>query len=115
MTACRKAFGHRTTLRGFLDWTVSRGEVHVKVFGGAKVVGIGAAAKPAIGKLDSEAAIEVFEPESFKIIASSLGGNLGQQLQFHTGTGEVALRWLGKPELRTLLMSEENRPFLPIE
>jgi hypothetical protein len=31
------------------------------------------------------------------------------------GTGEVALRWLEKPELRTLLKSEQNRPFLPIE
>jgi chemotaxis receptor (MCP) glutamine deamidase CheD len=57
----------------------------------------------------------VLEAEGFKIIASSLGGNLGRQLQFHTGTGEVALRWLEKPELRTLLKSEQNRPFLPIE
>jgi chemotaxis receptor (MCP) glutamine deamidase CheD len=75
---------------------VSREEVHVKVFGGAEVVGSGAAAKPAIGKLDSEAAIEVLEAEGFKIIASCLGGNLGRQLQFHTETGEVALGWLGK-------------------
>jgi chemotaxis receptor (MCP) glutamine deamidase CheD len=75
---------------------LARGEVHVKVFGSAEVVGIAAAAKPAIGKLDSEAAIEVLEAEGFKIIASSLGGSLGRQLQFHTGTGEVALRGLGK-------------------
>jgi chemotaxis protein CheD len=72
------------------------GEVQVKVFGGAEVVGIGAAAKSAIGKLNSEAAIEVLEAEGFKIIASSLGGKLGRQIQFHTGTGEVARRWLGK-------------------
>ena len=75
---------------------VSRGEVHVKVFGGTAVVGIGAAAKPAIGKLNSEAAIAVLEAEGSKIIASTLGGNLGRQLLFHTGTSEVALRWLGK-------------------
>jgi chemotaxis receptor (MCP) glutamine deamidase CheD len=31
---------------------VSRGEVQVKVFGGAEVLGIGAAMKPAIGKLE---------------------------------------------------------------
>jgi len=80
------------------------------VFGGAEVVGIGAAAKPAIGKLNSEAAMEVLEAEGSKIIASSLGGNLGRQLQFHTGTGEVALRWLGKPEPRTLSTSEQNLP-----
>jgi chemotaxis receptor (MCP) glutamine deamidase CheD len=81
---------------GYDQLDVSRGEVHVKVFGSAEVVGIAAAAKPAIGKLDSEAAIEVLEAEGFKIIASSLGGSLGRQLQFHTGTGEVALRGLGK-------------------
>jgi chemotaxis receptor (MCP) glutamine deamidase CheD len=56
----------------------------------------GATANPAIGKLNSEAAIEVLEAEGFKIIASSLGGNLGRQLQIHTGTGEAALGWLGK-------------------
>ena len=38
----------------------------------------------------------MLEAERFKIIASRLGGNLGQQLQLHTGTGEVAPRWLGK-------------------
>jgi chemotaxis receptor (MCP) glutamine deamidase CheD len=65
-------------------------EVQAKVFGGAEVVGIGAAEKSAIGKLNSEAAIEVLEAEGFKIIASSLGGKLGRQIQFHTGTGEVA-------------------------
>jgi len=41
---CRKAPRYRTA--------VSRGEVHVKVFGGAEVVGIGAAAKPAVGTIE---------------------------------------------------------------
>jgi chemotaxis protein CheD len=82
---------------------VSRGDVQVKVFGGAEVVGIGAAAKPAIGKLNSEAAIEILETEGFKIIASSLGGSLGRQIQFHTGTGEVALRWLGKTRAEDII------------
>jgi chemotaxis receptor (MCP) glutamine deamidase CheD len=76
----------------------------VKVFSGAEVLGIAAAAKPAIGKPNSEALIGVSEAEGFKIIASSLG-KLGPQLQFHTGTGEVGLRWLG-----TLSTSEQNRP-----
>ena len=51
----------------FDQFDVSRGEVHVKVFGGTAVVGIGAAAKPAIGKLNSEAAIAVLEAEGSKI------------------------------------------------
>jgi chemotaxis protein CheD len=75
---------------------VSRGEVQVKVFRGAEVLRIGAAAKSVIGKRNSEAVIEVLEADGFKIIASSLGGKLGRQIQFHSGTGEVAMRWLGK-------------------
>jgi chemotaxis receptor (MCP) glutamine deamidase CheD len=76
--------------------------VHVKVFGG-EVVGIATAAKPAIGELNSEAAIEVLEADGCKIRASSLGGNLGRQLQFHTGTGEVALRWPGKTRAQEVI------------
>jgi chemotaxis protein CheD len=75
---------------------VPRREVQVKVFGGAEVLGTGPAAKPVIGRLNSEAAIEVLAVEGFRIIGSSLGGNLGRRIQFHTGTGEVALRRLGK-------------------
>ena len=62
----------------FEQLDVSRGEVQVKVFRGAEVLRIGAAAK--------------------SVIAShqGLGGKLGRQIQFHTGTGEVAMRWLGK-------------------
>jgi chemotaxis receptor (MCP) glutamine deamidase CheD len=82
----------------------------VRVFGGAEVLGIAAAAKPAIDKPNSEAAIGVSEAEGCKIIASGLGGNLGRQLQFHTGAGEVALRWLGKPGPRRLSTCEQNRP-----
>jgi chemotaxis receptor (MCP) glutamine deamidase CheD len=48
------------------------------------------------------------EAEGFKIIASSLGGKLGRQIQFHTGTGELARRWLGKTRSRMLLTNEQN-------
>jgi len=70
---CRKAPGHRTPYADFsirqLSWQfdlldVSRGEVHLKVFGGTEVVGNGVAAKPAIGKLNSEAAIQVLRLNS---------------------------------------------------
>jgi chemotaxis protein CheD len=76
--------------------------VQVKVFGGAEVVGFGAA-KTVIGKLNGEAAIEVLEAEGFKIITSTLGSNLGRQIQFHTGTGDVALRCLGKTRAEDII------------
>jgi chemotaxis receptor (MCP) glutamine deamidase CheD len=56
-----------------------------------------------IGRLNSEAAIEVLAVEDFRIIGSSLGGNLGRRVQFHTGTGEVALRRLGKARAEDII------------
>jgi len=82
---------------------VARREVQVKVFGGAEVLGTGPAAKPVIGRPNSEAAIEVLAVEGFRIIGSSLGGNLGRRIQFHTGTGEVALRRLGKTRAEDII------------
>lgn len=72
---------------------VSRSELQVKIFGGADMMSNGSKrpAPSAIGRQNSETAIEVLEAEGFKIIASSLGGTLGRNLQFHTGTGEVVL------------------------
>ena len=66
-------------------------------------------------KLNSEAAIQVSEAEGCKIITSSLGGNLGRQLQFHIGAGEVALRWLGKTEAENVIDECAEPPGFPIE
>jgi chemotaxis receptor (MCP) glutamine deamidase CheD len=52
---------------------------------------------------EREAAIEVLAVEDFRIIGSSLGGNLGRRVQFHTGTGEVALRRLGKARAEDII------------
>lgn len=74
---------------------VSRGDVQVKVFGGAEILGMGGAAKPAIGKLNSETAIEVFEAEGFKIIASGSGGKSGpaNPIPCRNRRGGGALAW----------------------
>jgi chemotaxis protein CheD len=72
-----------------------RSEVQVKVFGGADVLMVAnEASRPTVGRLNCEAAIRVLHDEGFDVIASSLGGTSGVNIQFHTGTGEVLLRRL---------------------
>ena len=73
-----------------------RSEVQVKLFGGGDVLKVEShRTQPTVGMLNSETALRVLEEEGFKIKISKLGGTTGMNIQFHTGTGEVLLRWLG--------------------
>lgn len=71
-----------------------REDVQVKLFGGADVLAVKNHAKPTIGRLNCEAAIEIVKAEGFVVAASSLGGNAGLNIRFNTRTGEVLLRRL---------------------
>jgi len=72
-----------------------RGEVQVKLFGGADVLKVTHdESRPTVGRLNCEVAIRVLRDEGFDVVASSLGGTSGVNIQFHTDTGEVLLRRL---------------------
>lgn len=74
-----------------------RSEVQVKLFGGADVLVTGdTSTKPTVGKLNSEAALQVLVAEGFQVTASSLGGKSGLKLSFDTRTGEVQVRRLNQ-------------------
>ena len=74
---------------------VVRSEVQVKIFGGGDVLLVtNEAARPTVGQLNIEAALRVLSEEGLGVVASSLGGTSGVNIQFHTGTGEVLLRRL---------------------
>lgn len=90
-------FAIRDLARQFDELGAQRNEVQVKLFGGADVllVSDAASAKPTVGKLNSEAAIEVVRDEGFRVSASSLGGTSGLNIRFDTRTGEVLLLRLG--------------------
>ena len=90
-------FAIRDVARRFDELGVRRAEVEVKLFGGADVLLVSdlGAARPTVGRLNCEAAIEVVEAEGFQVIASSLGGTAGLNIRFDTRTGEVQLRRLG--------------------
>jgi len=73
----------------------ARGELEIKLFGGADVLQVSpSSTRPTVGKQNCEVAIEVSREEGLGVLASSLGGTLGRSIRFHTGTGEVQLRWL---------------------
>jgi len=89
-------FAIRELARQLDDLGARRDEVEVKLFGGADVllVSDAASAKPSVGRLNCEAAIEVVEAEGLRVVASSLGGNSGLNIRFDTRTGAVQLRRL---------------------
>ena len=87
-------FAVRDIARQFDELGAQRAEVQIKLFGGGDVllVSDAACAIPTVGKLNCEAVIEVVSAEGFNVIASSLGGKIGRNIQFNTRTGEVLLR-----------------------
>lgn len=77
-----------------------RAELQVKLFGGADVLPVRSepSLRETVGRQNWQTALAVLEEESLDVFASDLGGTLGRTIQFHTGTGEVLLRRLSKPE-----------------
>ena len=102
--------------RRFVDFTVrdlagqldalgaKRRETVVKLFGGGDVLLVEErGARPTVGKMNAEAALEALAREGFAVSASSLGGHAGLHIDFYTTTGEVRLRRLaatGAPRAR---------------
>jgi chemotaxis protein CheD len=83
----------RDLARQFDALGARREEVEVKIFGGGDVLlMVNDAARPTVGRLNSEVAMKVLEEEGFAVIASSLGGRRGVNIHFNTGTGEVLLQ-----------------------
>jgi chemotaxis receptor (MCP) glutamine deamidase CheD len=52
---------------------------------------VGPEARPTVGRLNFEAAIEVLCQEGYAVVASSVGDTFGRKIRFDTGSGEVRL------------------------
>lgn len=77
-------------LRLFAEHGASRGELEIKLFGGADAMG----AEFGVGKRNIEVARRILLARGMAIAASAVGGNQGRVIVFDTGTGEVLLRTL---------------------
>ena len=88
-------FAIRDLGRQFDSLGATRSEVQVKLFGGGDVLLVtNELSRPTVGKLNCETAVRVLNEEGFNVVASSLGGTSGLNIQFNTETGEVLLRRL---------------------
>jgi chemotaxis protein CheD len=88
-------FSIRYLARQFDALGASRGELEVKLFGGADVLpAAGTRGRPTVGAQNCKVATEVLVEEGLIVSASDLGGNRGRRIHFHTGTGEVLLHRL---------------------
>jgi chemotaxis protein CheD len=88
-------FTIRDLAQQFDSLGAQRGKVEVKLFGGGDVLLVtNPTSRPTVGKMNCEAALRVLRDEGFNVAASSLGGNCGLNIQFHTGTGDVLLKRL---------------------
>lgn len=76
----------------------TRGELEVKLFGGADVLPVAVArmARPTVGALNCQAAWEVLAEEGLRVTASDLGGMRGRTIRFNTGNGEVLVQRLAR-------------------
>jgi chemotaxis protein CheD len=86
-------FAIRELAQRFDALGIARASMKVKLFGGADVLHVPVeGARPTVGRLNCESAIQVLREEGFDVAASSLGGTKGLTLEFNTGTGEVLVR-----------------------
>jgi chemotaxis protein CheD len=87
--------------RAFDQMSVRRGEIEVKLFGGADVLAT-ERQSASVGRLNGDTAVRVLEELGFRLAVSRLGGSRGVFIEFHTETGEVLLRRLNHMDAITL-------------
>ena len=74
---------------------VANKELQAKVFGGSDMFE-GNGRVRGVGKQNAEMSLKVLEREGVRVVRKDLGGERGRKIIFHTDTGEVLLKRLGK-------------------
>ena len=90
-------FAIRDLISRFEALGARRGEIEVKLFGGADVLPVLAtrSGRRTVGAQNCQTARDVLRDEGLKILAFDLGGPDGRFIEFDTSTGEVLVRRLG--------------------
>ena len=75
-----------------------RGELQVKVFGGADTLPVSprAHSRQTVGRQNGDIALETLRQENLTVLMADLEGLAGRTIQFDTGTGEVLLHRLAQ-------------------
>jgi len=89
-------------VRRFRALGVRKGEMEVKLFGGADVLEYRNQNGISVGRQNVEIALETIREAGLRLIVSDVGGKVGRKLHFYTHTGEVLLKRMAGPvEQRT--------------
>jgi chemotaxis protein CheD len=89
----------RRMLDGFQAHGVVRSEIEAKLFGGSDMFDTAGARSRSVGGQNMQAALEILESQSVRVVTQDLGGKRGRKIIFHTHTGEVFLKRLRKSEI----------------
>jgi chemotaxis protein CheD len=82
-------------------------DLQAKVFGGAAVLPFGGG--QTVGQNNVQLALERLRRDHIRITAQRTGGTLGQQVRFHTRTGEVFVRYLAA-SVRNKIVPDPREP-----
>ena len=88
----------RVMLEAFHARGVARNEIEAKLFGGSEMFDSAQQRSRSVGMQNMQAALELLESQSVRVITRDLGGQRGRKIIFHTHTGEVFLKRLKKSE-----------------
>ncbi|HET6419952.1 MAG TPA: chemotaxis protein CheD [Geobacteraceae bacterium] len=86
-------------LRFFDRRRIKRSQIEVKLFGGSNILPASDVSRgrgASVGSQNIETALRIIEREQLRLVASDVGGDQGRKILFHTDTGEILLKRLGK-------------------
>jgi chemotaxis protein CheD len=90
-------------LSRFEEFGIKRGEIEVKIFGGAEIFfDKKKGSNIAVGRKNIEAAVRIIKHNKLKLRAWNVGGNRGRKLIFYTDTGDVITKIVSKTILTPL-------------
>jgi chemotaxis protein CheD len=82
-------------------------DLQAKVFGGAAVLPFGGG--QTVGQNNVQLALERLRRDHIRITAQRTGGTLGQQVRFHTRTGEAFVRYLAASARNKIVPGPRDR------
>jgi chemotaxis protein CheD len=97
-------------LAGLLRLGCRIGDLQAKVFGGAAVLPFGGG--QTVGSNNVQLALERLRHDHIRVTAQRTGGTVGQQVRFHTSTGEAFVRYIPRG-IHGKIRAEKPVPITP--
>ena len=83
-------------LQKFETIGIRKGEMEVKLLGGADVFDHMGGHTKSVGQQNRETALEIIKSENLNLSVSDVGGNLGRKIHFYTDTGQILVKRINR-------------------